>query len=106
MTSGWGLCVIAQDHQGCYYYVGWLGGPVVVDSIHIMHLGADVSSNNTAELSAIAWALILIASLGVLPPTTSVEVWTDSETSGCLVWGAAVAHKNTTWSQSHARAWV
>lgn len=58
--AGWGFCVIIDDRStgnGKGHLLTELNGDVVTDTEQEGHLGAEVGSNNTAELSAIAHAL-------------------------------------------------
>ena len=58
--AGWGLCVIVDDGgsgNGKGYLFTELNGEVITSQGEGGHLGAEVGSNNTAELSAIAHAL-------------------------------------------------
>ena len=59
-SAGWGFCVIEGDGSsgnGKGDVLTELSGKVVTNSEHDGFLGAEVGSNNTAELSAIANAL-------------------------------------------------
>jgi len=58
--AGWGLCVIVNDGgpgNGKGHLLTELSGEVITDEEAGGYLGAEVGSNNTAELSAIAHAL-------------------------------------------------
>ena len=58
--AGWGLCVIVDDSvsgNGRGHLLTELNGGVVTNTEEQGYLGAEVGSNNTAELSAIAHAL-------------------------------------------------
>lgn len=58
--AGWGLVVVAGDNgstRGGGEIVAEESGCVITDENQEAHLGAEVGSNNTAELSAIAHAL-------------------------------------------------
>tara|TARA_B100001250_G_scaffold106101_1_gene89478 strand:+ start:147 stop:692 length:546 start_codon:yes stop_codon:yes gene_type:complete len=58
--AGWGLCVIVNDGgsgNGKGHLFTELYGEVITNQDDGGHLGAEVGSNNTAELSAIAHAL-------------------------------------------------
>ena len=58
--AGWGLCVIVDDSgsgNGRGHLLTELNGSVVTNTEEKGYLGAEVGSNNTAELSAIAHAL-------------------------------------------------
>jgi len=57
--AGWGFCVVEGDSglgRGSGDVVAERSGPVVTDASQSEFLGAEVGSNNTAELSAIAHA--------------------------------------------------
>ena len=63
--AGWGLCVIVNDGgpgNGKGHLLPELSGEVVTKEEAGGYLGAEVGSNNTAELSAIAHALRWILS--------------------------------------------
>ncbi len=63
--AGWGLCVIVDDSgsgNGKGHLLTELNGEVVTSADQSCYLGAEVGSNNTAELSAIAHALRWILS--------------------------------------------
>ena len=63
--AGWGLCVIVNDGgpgNGKGHLLTELSGEVITNEEAGGYLGADVGSNNTAELSAIAHALRWILS--------------------------------------------
>lgn len=63
--AGWGLCVIVNDGgpgNGKGHLLTELSGEVITDEETGGYLGAEVGSNNTAELSAIAHALRWILS--------------------------------------------
>ena len=58
--AGWGLCVIVNDGgsgNGKGHLFTELNGEVITNPDERGYLGAEVGSNNTAELSAIAHAL-------------------------------------------------
>ena len=58
--AGWGLCVVengGRHGNGMGHVLAELSGNVVTNSEESDFLGAEVGSNNTAELSAIAHAL-------------------------------------------------
>ena len=58
--AGWGFCVIEGDSgtgNGKGDLLDEMNGEVVTDPSSKVYLGAEVGSNNTAELSAIAHAL-------------------------------------------------
>jgi len=71
--AGWGFCVIEGDSgtgNGKGNLLAEMHGEVVTDSEAEGHLGAEVGSNNTAELSAIAHALRwLLTQVGVVAAT-------------------------------------
>lgn len=54
--AGW-ACVILQERNQILHQLEELYGPVIVNEKDKGYLGAQVSSNNTAELSAIGYAL-------------------------------------------------
>ncbi len=63
--AGWGLCVIINDGgpgNGKGHLLTELSGEVITNEEAGGYLGAEVGSNNTAELSAIAHALRWILS--------------------------------------------
>ena len=63
--AGWGLCVIVNDGgpgNGKWHLLTELSGEVITNEEAGGYLGAEVGSNNTAELSAIAHALRWILS--------------------------------------------
>ena len=63
--AGWGLCVIVNDGgpgNGKGHLLTELSGEVITNEEAGGYLGAEVGSNNTAELSAIAHALRWILS--------------------------------------------
>ena len=57
--AGWGFCVVAGDSgigRGGGDVIAERSGPVVTDPSASDFIGAEVGSNNTAELTAIAHA--------------------------------------------------
>ena len=63
--AGWGLCVVVNDGgpgNGKGHLLTELSGEVITNEEAGGYLGAEVGSNNTAELSAIAHALRWILS--------------------------------------------
>ena len=57
--AGWGFCVVEGDKglgRGSGDVIAERSGPVVTDASQSDFIGAEVGSNNTAELSAIAHA--------------------------------------------------
>lgn len=76
--AGWGFCVIAEDSgsgSGKGHLITEYNGVVVTGPGDEGFLGAEVGSNNTAELSAIAHALRWVLSQGGIE---SVEIRGDS----------------------------
>ena len=54
--GGWGIAIIAELHDGSFVYYGAMRGEVKVSVDH-QYIGAQKITNNTAELSAIIWAI-------------------------------------------------
>ncbi|MBI87745.1 MAG: hypothetical protein CMB67_01770 [Euryarchaeota archaeon] len=89
--AGWGFCVIEGDSgagngKGDLVFEAY--GPVSTNSEEVLFFGAEVGSNNTAELSAIVNALRWVLSSGIV---SSVEICTDSKYAGNIssgVWNA------------------
>lgn len=89
--AGWGLVVVEGDvgsnHDGGQVtYEDF--GPVVTDRTKPEFIGADVGSNNTAELSAIYFALRFAKGMG------DVTIYTDSQYAMNIVFGNWSANKN------------
>ena len=75
--AGWGFVVIEgptglNHDDGEEYFSNF--GRVITDAGHPLYIGAEIGSNNTAELSAVYNALEWIKSSGA----TSVTVYSDS----------------------------
>lgn len=91
--AGWGYLVI-EGEVGAAHNGGTTieenYGQVVTDSSSPLHRGAEVGSNNTAELSAIYWALDWIRS----SDATEVDLYSDSKYALGVVFGSWKASKN------------
>ena len=84
--AGWGVAVIDESR------VTELFGPVLLDAQDRCFLGAEVGSNNTAELSAMCEALLYVASNVV--PEREVVIRYDSMYAANVITGACKAHTN------------
>jgi ribonuclease HI len=76
--AGWGFVVIEgptglNHDDGEEYFSNF--GRVITDTGHPLYIGAEIGSNNTAELSAVYNALEWIKSSGA----TSVTIYSDSQ---------------------------
>ena len=80
--AGWGFAVVDQqtgEHEHS------ANGPVETDSMSIHYIGANVGSNNTAELSAIVEALLFQLTNPITP--SSVTFYYDSKWAANAVRG-------------------
>ena len=84
--AGWGVVVV--DGTG----VTELFGPVLLDSENPCFLGAEVGSNNTAELSAMCEALLYVSSN--IAPEREVVIRYDSTYAANAITGMCKAHTN------------
>ena len=85
--AGWGL-VVVQDvipHEGGNAILARYG-PVLTEPEYIGYIGAEVGSNNTAELSAIFHALIEMAN--VASTEDEITIYGDSQYAGMLANGS------------------
>jgi len=91
--AGWGYLVI-EGEVGAAHNGGTTieedYGKVVTDRSHPLYRGAEVGSNNTAELSAIYWALDWISR----SVATEVDLYSDSKYALGVVFGNWKAKKN------------
>jgi len=91
--AGWGFVLVEGDvgknhDEGFPEYEDF--GPVVTDQTKPEYIGADVGSNNTAELSAIYFAMRFVAS----GDYSDVTIYTDSQYAMNIVFGNWSANKN------------
>ena len=92
--AGWGVVVVenpTENHDGGKILAAY-AGPVVTDDDDLDHLGAEVGSNNTGELSAIWWAMyILRGRLSEIfmdeDETFEITIYGDSEYAGKMANG-------------------
>jgi ribonuclease HI len=93
LPSGWGVSVCLRGSTQSF---AELHGPVITDRRSPFFLGADYSSNNTAELSALGEALHWLLDVGLHDhePVTSVKLLLDSTYVRDVVTGAKEAHAN------------
>ncbi|MBR79424.1 MAG: hypothetical protein CMA88_01380 [Euryarchaeota archaeon] len=92
--AGWGFCVIEKDSgtgNGKGDLVSESNGPVITNPEEDGFIGAEVGSNNTAELTAVASSLRWILSSGRV---YRVEICTDSTYAGNISSGAWKAKAN------------
>ena len=75
--AGWGVAIWEGKLQSALPDFQ-LWGPVPLDKWDPRWLGADVATNNTGELTAIAEALIWLENEAPGPPHTNVSLWFDS----------------------------
>ena len=84
--AGWGFAVVQGD-TGSKHSNGKLieqmYGKVITDRNHFKYIGAEVGSNNTAELSAIYWALSYVEEQNL----EGVTIYTDSMYALNLIFG-------------------
>ena len=95
-TAGWGFAVYnAEDVQdtSCLFEIY---GPVVLDAEDQRFLGAQQSSNNTGELTAIAEAITWLRDEAPGPDNTPAEILYDSHYAANLVLGHTTPHANHT----------
>jgi len=93
-SAGWGYCVIVGDSgrgKGQGNLVEEKSGRVITNEGDVDFLGAEVGSNNTAELSAIAHALRWVI---VNSDLETVLIKTDSTYAGNVTSGAWKAKAN------------
>ena len=92
--AGWGLVVIEGDvgnnHDGGQVLLEDFGA-VVTDQTKPEYIGADVGSNNTAELSGIYFAMLKVKGLSNI---SDVTIYTDSQYAMNIVFGNWSANKN------------
>lgn len=86
--AGWGVVIVEnpKNHEGGKILASY-AGPVITDGDEISHLGAEVGSNNTAELSAIWWGLYIMRALSLLGDV-EVTIYGDSEYAGKMANGS------------------
>ena len=103
--AGWGFCVISGDSgigRGGGDVVLEKSGPVVTDGSADGFLGAEVGSNNTAELSAIAHAMRWLLAEG---GDQGVVVRGDSQYALRISSGEWRAKANTALADSARSLW-
>ena len=103
--AGWGLCVIVNDGgsgSGKGHLLTELNGEVITKQGEKGYLGAEVGSNNTAELSAIAHALRWILSESEIE---SVTIRGDSNYALNIASGMWTAKANQTLSRRVGDLW-
>ena len=103
--AGWGFCVIEGDDgagRGRGDLVFEAFGPVTTSSEETLFFGAEVGSNNTAELSAIINALRWVLSSGI---QSRVEICTDSKYAGNISSGIWKAKANLALVSCVRRFW-
>ena len=101
--AGWGFCVVEGDTglgKGRGEIVTEGSGPVITDQGSGAFIGAEIGSNNTAELSAIAGALVWLLQQG---GKSSVVIRADSQYALNIANGQWRAKKNRDLA-SHVRA--
>jgi len=128
-SAGWGFCVIEGDSgvgSGKGELVYELNGKVITDPLQTDYIGAEVGSNNTGELSAIAhslrWVLskveeceIVICSDSTYAgniasgkwkakankklATVTQNLWREVEFSYKLSWKHVRAHRGHRWNE-------
>jgi ribonuclease HI len=86
--AGWGVVIVEdpKNHEGGEILASY-AGPVITDPDELSHVGAEVGSNNTAELSAIWWALYIMRALSLLGDV-EVTIYGDSEYAGKMANGS------------------
>lgn len=87
--AGWGVVIVEdpKNHEGGKILASY-AGPVITDPDEASHLGAEVGSNNTAELSAIWWGLYIMRALDLLGNDVEVTIYGDSEYAGKMANGS------------------
>ena len=106
--AGWGFCVVDGDSglgRGGGSVIAERSGPVVTDPSAGDFLGAEVGSNNTAELTAFAEALRWALTEG---GDSKIIIKTDSKYAGNQATGAwkakanreLVAHVQSLWEET------
>ena len=78
--AGWGVAVYALPDG--VSAIAELHGPVLTDATDQRYLGADKATNNTAELTAIAEALVWIDTEAPGPGDTALHIYYDSQATG------------------------
>ncbi len=104
--AGWGFCVIERDTgtgNGKGNLVSESNGPVITNPEEGGFIGAEVGSNNTAELTAIASSLRWILSSG---REYRVEICTDSTYAGNISSGSWKAKANLDLVNLVRKMWV
>tara|TARA_Y100000588_G_scaffold17134_1_gene17870 strand:+ start:212 stop:697 length:486 start_codon:yes stop_codon:yes gene_type:complete len=103
--AGWGLVVVKGDNnlgKGGGEIIHERLGLVITDSNSNEFLGAEVGSNNTAELSAFAHALRWLLING---ENNSAEICTDSTYAGNIACGKWKAKANKKLASSVQKLW-
>ena len=75
LSSAWALTLVAKTEEG-FSNCGYIAGRVLSSTNLIVD--AQKLDSTTAELTAIAWALLLATQLGALHPHATVTVYSDS----------------------------
>ncbi|MBJ32917.1 MAG: hypothetical protein CMB69_02925 [Euryarchaeota archaeon] len=104
--AGWGFCVVEGDSgigRGGGDVIAERSGPVVTNPSENDYLGAEVGSNNTAELTAIAHAARWILSQ---PGRGLVVIRGDSQYALNIASGAWRAKANQDLAESVKALWV
>ncbi|HJM13561.1 MAG TPA: RNase H family protein [Candidatus Thalassarchaeaceae archaeon] len=104
--AGWGYCVIEGDSgigNGKGELVAESHGRVITDSDESGFIGAEVGSNNTAELSAIAKALRWVLTEG---EEFRVEICTDSTYAGNIASGDWKVKANKELARFVQQLWI
>ena len=88
-VAAWIFCVILESTRGCFHYVGHMSGDVILDSNRQQYVGAAYLSNNAAEYSALAHALLWVMQQGLRE--TPVTFHGDNELAGGVSTGVYAA---------------
>ena len=93
-TAGWGFAVYDSEDTHDQNSLFDIFGPVILDPQDQRFLGAQQSSNNTGELTAIAEALTWLRDEAPGPTNTPAEIAYDSHYAANLTMGTTEPHAN------------
>ncbi|CAJ1408337.1 unnamed protein product [Effrenium voratum] len=101
--AGWGVAVFLRAESGQLRDFCRLFGPVV-ESDSALSLGAEMCSNNTAELSAFGEALLWLRDEA--PGAQKAVLYYDSQYAKKVTTGENVAHKNKDLAKTVQNLWM
>ncbi|CAE7206043.1 rnhA [Symbiodinium sp. CCMP2456] len=104
-SAGWGVAVFEHSPAGGRSEAFRLFGPVEVDRSSAFFLGAEVCSNNTAELTAFGEALLWLRDEAPGPKDRPAVLCYDSQYAKKAMTGENRAHRNVDLVASVQRLW-